>query len=118
MPFFCHQVSYTTDARKRLLHDSSDRLEAIRNPIEKLGGSLRATYFTNGTFDVLAISEFPEDISSSQISIAFADGGAIATIDSTPLLTANEAASAWGKATTPIAKSSALPKLMAAAADH
>ena len=118
MPIFCHHVRYTTDGWSRSFQNDGDRFAAVRAPIEKLGGALRATYFTNGTFDVLAISEFPEDISSSQISIAFADGGAIATIDSTPLLTANEAASAWGKATTPIAKSSALPKLMAAAADH
>jgi uncharacterized protein with GYD domain len=98
MPFFCHQVRYTTDGWTRSLHNAQDRFEAVRAPIEKLGGALRATYFTNGPFDVLAISEFSQEISATAISIAFADGGAVATIDSTILLTATEAIAIWGKA--------------------
>jgi uncharacterized protein with GYD domain len=86
MPFFCHQVSYTTDARKRLLHDSSDRLEAIRNPIEKLGGKLQSSFFALGPFDVLVISEFPDEVSPAAISVAFSQGGAIANIHTIPLL--------------------------------
>ena len=118
MPIFCHHVRYTTDGWSRSFQNDGDRFAAVRAPIEKLGGCLRATYFTNGTFDVLAISEFPEDISSSQISIAFADGGAVATIDSTPLLTANEAASAWGKAAASVPRAANPVKLLAAVADR
>ena len=91
MSFFCHQVSYTTDARNRLLHDPLDRLEAIRAPIEKLGGKLQSTFFTLGPFDVLAISEFPDDVSSADISVAFSQGGAIASIHTIPLLPLAEA---------------------------
>ena len=86
MSFFCHQVSYTTDARNRLLHDPLDRLDAIRNPIEKLGGKLQSSYFALGPFDVLVISEFPDDVSPAAISVAFSQGGAIANIRTIPLL--------------------------------
>src|SRR5579883_27808 len=54
MSFYCHQVSYTTDARKRLLSDSHDRYEAIRAPIEKLGGHIKSSFFTLGPFAVPA----------------------------------------------------------------
>lgn len=91
MLFFCHQVSYTTDARNRLLHDPLDRLEAIRNPIEKLGGKLQSSFFALGPFDVLVISEFPDDVSPASISVAFSDGGAIANIRTIPLLPLAEA---------------------------
>jgi len=86
MPFFCHQVSYTTDARKRLLSDPNDRYEAIRAPIERLGGTLQSSFFTLGHFDVLVISEFPADVSPASIAVAFSQGGAIASIHTIPLL--------------------------------
>jgi uncharacterized protein with GYD domain len=86
MSFYCHQVSYTTDARRRLLSDSHDRYEAIRDPIEKLGGVLKSSFFTLGPFDVLVISEFPQDVSLSDIAVAFSQGGAIASIHTYPLL--------------------------------
>jgi uncharacterized protein with GYD domain len=91
MSFFCHQVSYTTDARNRLLNDPLDRLDAIRNPIEKLGGKLQSSYFALGPFDVLVISEFPDDVSPAAISVAFSHGGAIANIRTIPLLPLAEA---------------------------
>jgi uncharacterized protein with GYD domain len=85
MSFFCHQVSYTTDARHRLLHDPQDRFEAIRAPIEKLGGRVQSSFFLIGPFDVLVISEFPDDVSAAAISVAFSDGGAIASIKTFPV---------------------------------
>ena len=86
MPHYCHQVSYTTDARKRLLNDPHDRYEAIREPIERLGGHLQSSFFTLGPFDVLVISEFPHDVSVADIAVAFSQGGAIASIHTYPLL--------------------------------
>jgi uncharacterized protein with GYD domain len=86
MPFYCHQVSYTTDARKRLLSDPTDRYEAVRAPIEKLGGILQSSFFTLGPFDVLVISEFSAEVSPAAIAVAFSQGGAIANIHTIPLL--------------------------------
>ncbi len=91
MSFFCHQVSYTTDARNRLLSDPHDRFEAIRSPIEKLGGKLQSSFLALGPFDVLVISEFPDDISPAAISVAFSHGGAIANIRTIPLVLLAEA---------------------------
>jgi uncharacterized protein with GYD domain len=91
MSFYCHQVSYTTDARNRLLHDPLDRFEAIRTPIENLGGKLQSSFFALGPFDVLVISEFPDDVSPAAISVAFSQGGAIANILTVPLLPLAEA---------------------------
>jgi uncharacterized protein with GYD domain len=91
MPFFCHQVSYTTDARNRLLHDPLDHLEAIRNPIENLGGKLQSSFIALGPFDVLVISEFPDEVSPAAFSVAFSRGGAIANIRTIQLLPVTEA---------------------------
>ncbi len=100
MPFFCHQVSYTKEAWARLMQNPQDRLEAVRAPIEKLGGKVHSSFFAFGAFDVLAITEMPDTISAAAISMAFAGGGAVSNIQTTPLLTAAQAVEALRKAGT------------------
>jgi uncharacterized protein with GYD domain len=100
MPYFAHHVSYTKEAWARLMENPQDRLEAVRAPIEKLGGKLHTSFFAFGSFDVLAITEFPDSIAAAAISIAFAAGGAVSKIETTPLLTAAQAVEALRKAGT------------------
>ena len=73
------------------MEDPIDPLAAIRLPIESLGGHLLNAYFTEDSYDVLAIAEFPDIISPHEISIAFYAGGGVAIIHSSPLLTAAQA---------------------------
>lgn len=100
MPYFCHQVSYTKEAWARLMENPQDRLEAVRAPIEKLGGKLQQSFFAFGPFDVIAITEMPDNIAAAAISIAFAAGGAVQSIQTTPLMTAAQAVEALRKAGT------------------
>ena len=39
MPRFLHQISYTSEAMAQLIAHPQDRFEAVRAPIEKLGGN-------------------------------------------------------------------------------
>jgi uncharacterized protein with GYD domain len=98
MPYYCHQVSYTKEAWARLMENPQDRLDAVRAPIEKLGGSLQTSFFAFGEFDVLAITEMPDNINAAAIAIAFAAGGAVSNIRTTPLLTASQAVEALRRA--------------------
>ena len=91
MPFFCHQISFTNDAWIHVMQNSRDRFETIRGPFESLGGKIQATFFALDSYDVLAITEFAEDISPSSIAIAFSAGGDVAQIHTTRLLCASEA---------------------------
>jgi len=100
MSYFCHQVSYTKEAWARLMQNPQDRLEAVRAPIEKLGGKIHSSFFAFGAFDVLVITEFSDNISAAAISIAFAAGGAVANIQTTLLLTAAQTVEALRKAGT------------------
>jgi|SRR6202022_135546 uncharacterized protein with GYD domain len=100
MPYFCHQVSYTKEAWARLMENPQDRLEAVRAPIEKLGGKMHTSFFAFGPFDVIAITEMPDNISAAAISIAFAAGGSVQNIQTTPLMTAAQAIEALRKAGT------------------
>jgi uncharacterized protein with GYD domain len=88
---FSHQISFTSIAWRSLMEDSSDPLAPVRSPIESLGGTLVSAYFTRDSYDVLALSEFPDSVSPDDISIAFYSGGAVATVHSSPLISVAQA---------------------------
>jgi len=94
MSYFSLQISFTNQAWTHLAQNPQDRFAVIRAPIEKLGGSIQASFFTTGRFDLLAIAEFPEHITPADIAVAFADGGAVASTNTTPLLTFSQAVEA------------------------
>ena len=98
MPNYLHQVAYTTESWQALISQPQDRLEAVRSAIEKLGGKLVHGWFAFGDYDIVAITEMPDNVSAAAISIAFAGGGACKSVHTTPLLNQQEAVSAMKKA--------------------
>jgi uncharacterized protein with GYD domain len=82
------------------MQNPQDRIDGSTNGFEKLGGKLHTSFFAFGPFDVLAITEFPDNLSAAAISIAFVAGGAVSNIQTTPLLTAAQAVEALRKAGT------------------
>jgi uncharacterized protein with GYD domain len=100
MPYFLHQVSYTPEALARLIANPQDRVEAVRAPIEKLGGKIKDSYFAFGPSDVVLITEMPDNVSAAAIALAFAAGGALRNCQTTPLMTTQEAMDAMRKAAT------------------
>ena len=100
MPRFLHQVSFTSEALSRLIANPQDRFEAVRGPIEKLGGKIEHGYFAFGEHDAILITDMPDNISAAAIALAFAGGGALRNCATTPLLTTAEALDAMRKAAT------------------
>ena len=80
MPHYCHQVSYTKEAWARLMADPQDRLDIVRTADRE---ARRKNCTLHGlcvlaAFDVIAITEMPDNMSAAAIAIAFAAGGAVA----------------------------------------
>jgi len=98
MPHYLHQVSYTPEAWARLVANPQDRIEAVRAPIEKLGGRINTAFFAFGEYDVVVVTEMPDNVSAAAISIAFAAGGAVKNAKTTPLMTSAETVEALKKA--------------------
>lgn len=111
MPRFLHQVSYTPEALASLISNPQDRFDAIRAPIEKLGGRIEHGYFAFGEHDAILITEMPDNVSAAAIALAFAAGGSLRNCTTTALMTTAEALDAMKKAATcgykPIAKAAA-----------
>jgi uncharacterized protein with GYD domain len=98
MPHYLHQVAYTPEAWRALLAKPQDRIEAVRPAIEKLGGKIKSAWFAFGEYDVVVITEMPDNVSAAGIAIAFAGGGACKSVQTTPLMSAEEAIQALKKA--------------------
>ncbi len=98
MPHFLCQVSYTTEAWEKLLKSPQNRFDAVRPAVEKLGGKVENGWFSFGDFDAVVIIQMPDNISAAAIAMAFAAGGALKAVKTTPLLTAAEGLDAMKKA--------------------
>jgi uncharacterized protein with GYD domain len=85
MPRFLHQVSYTSEAMSRLIANPQDRFEAVRGPIEKLGGKIEHGYFAFGEHDAILITDMPDNVSAAAIALAFAAGGIAPPLPCSPL---------------------------------
>jgi len=100
MPLYLTQVAYTPEAWKALMNNPQDRIDAIRPAIAKLGGKVISGYLAFGDYDIVSITEMPDNVSAAAIAMAFAAGGACKNVKTTPLMTTAEGVEALKKAAT------------------
>lgn len=90
MPYFMTQVSYTAEAWKAQIQNPQDRSGQIGKLIEAVGGRLLSFYYAFGEYDVVIISEAPDNKAVASVVIAAAGGGALSAIKTTALMTSEE----------------------------
>jgi uncharacterized protein with GYD domain len=98
MPHYLHQVAYSREGWEALLAHPQNRIEAVKPAIEKLGGKIETAWFAFGDYDVVVITEMPDNVTAAAIAIAFAGGGACKAVQTTPLMSAADALQAMKKA--------------------
>ncbi|HTX41534.1 MAG TPA: GYD domain-containing protein [Acidobacteriaceae bacterium] len=100
MPSYLVQVSYTASGLAALIGNPQNRIEAVRKPIEKLGGTVGPFYMSFGDYDVVGTIEMPDNVSAAAIALAFGAGGTCKSVKTTPLLSFEEGIEAMKKAGT------------------
>ena len=98
MAYYLLQGAYTSEAMANLLKNPTDRTEAIRPVIEKLGGSLDDAWFAFGEYDVVVIFQMPDNLSAAALALAFSAGGAFNSLKTTPLMEFKDGIEAMKKA--------------------
>jgi uncharacterized protein with GYD domain len=98
MPHFLHQIAYSREGWQAIVNNPQDRIEAVRPAVEKLGGRIETAWFAFGDYDIVVITEMPNNVNAAAIAIAFAAGGACKAVQTTPLLSTAEAIEAMKKA--------------------
>jgi uncharacterized protein with GYD domain len=98
MPMYLTRFSYTPETWARMVKNPEDRRAAARQYIESVGGKLHGFWYGFGEYDGYNLWEAPDNVSMAAIVIAIGAGGALASCNTTVLLTVEETISALTKA--------------------
>jgi uncharacterized protein with GYD domain len=94
------RFSYTPETWSRLIQNPEDRRDAARSYIEGVGGTLQGFWYGFGKYDGYAIYDAPDNASMAGVVLAIAAGGALASVDTTVLMTVEETLEALEKSKT------------------
>ena len=100
MPLYLSKFSYTPETWARLIENPEDRREAARTYIESVGGKLHGFWYAFGSHDGYNLWEAPDDVSIAAVALAITAGGALSSLETTVLLSADETLEALRKAQT------------------
>ena len=78
MPTYISLINWTEKGIGQF-GDTVDRAEAGKQLAAKLGGSLKEIYWTIGPYDIVAISEAPDDESATAFALALGSQGNVRT---------------------------------------
>ena len=98
MPYYLYQVSYKDEQFKAMIQTPQDRSLQASKLIEAHGGKLHQFFFAFGDYDVVAISEFPDNETATAAALAVASTGAFSKFKTTVLIGPEEAQRAMSKA--------------------
>jgi uncharacterized protein with GYD domain len=91
------RFSYTPETWSRLIQNPEDRRDAARAYIEQVGGALHGFWYGFGKYDGYALFEAPDDVSMAAVVLAVAAGGALASVETTVLMTVEDTLEALAK---------------------
>jgi adenine phosphoribosyltransferase len=97
MSVYLMRFSYTPETWSRLLQNPEDRRDAARAYIEQVGGALHGFWYGFGRYDGYALFEAPDDVSMAAVVLAISAGGALASVETTVLMTVEETLEALAK---------------------
>ena len=78
MPTYITLLRYTQKGIENI-KDGPSRLDAAKKAFAAVGGGLKAFYLTNGRYDGVAISEFPDDQTMARAALAGGSQGYVRT---------------------------------------
>jgi uncharacterized protein with GYD domain len=90
MTTYLMRFSYTPETWKKLMENPEDRRDAARAYAEQVGGSLLGFWYGFGEYDGYAIYQVPDNASMAGLAVAIAAGGALASVETTVLLSVEE----------------------------
>jgi uncharacterized protein with GYD domain len=98
VPLYLTRFSYTPETWARLIANPEDRRQAATTYIESVGGRLHGFWYAFGSHDGYTLWEAPDNVSMAAVALALAAGGALSPVETTVLLSVEEAMEAMGRA--------------------
>ena len=97
MAVYLMRFSYTPETWAKLIQNPEDRRDAARSYIEQVGGKLHGFWYGFGEYDGYSILEAPDNVSMAAVVLAITSGGALASVETTPLMTVDDTLAALAK---------------------
>lgn len=98
MPLYLSRFSYTPETWARMIESPEDRREAARSYIESVGGKLHGFWYAFGSDDGYNLWEAPDNVSMAAVALAIGGGGALASFETTVLMSVDDTMDALRKA--------------------
>ena len=98
MPLYLTRFSYTPETWARLITHPEDRRKAAQTYIESVGGTLHGFWYAFGPQDGYTLWEAQDNVSMAAVALALAGGGALSPLETTVLLSVDEAMEAMRRA--------------------
>jgi uncharacterized protein with GYD domain len=98
MPLYLTRFSYTPETWARLIANPEDRRKAATQYIESVGGKLHGFWYAFGSHDGINLWEAPDNVSIAAVVLAIGSGGAVTNLETTVLLSVEDAMAAMSKA--------------------
>ena len=98
MPLYLSRFSYTPETWARLIGNPEDRRAAATSYIESVGGKLHGFWYAFGEHDGLALWEAPDNKAMAAVALAIGAGGALASQETTVLMSVEDTIEALGRA--------------------
>jgi uncharacterized protein with GYD domain len=78
MPTFVSLINWT-DQGVRTFSDTVTRANAVSDAAAKMGGSIEHIYWTVGQYDIVTVSEFPDDETATAFLLGLSSQGNVRT---------------------------------------
>ena len=90
MALYLFQAAYTPEALAALIKKPENRVAIVTKAFEKLGGKVIGGWFSYGEYDVVLVTELPDNVSAAAFAVSAAAGGGLKANKTTPLLNPDE----------------------------
>ena len=97
MPYFLARAKVSKDYMQALVDRPEDRLVTTTRFLQGIGGRLHSYFFSFGDYDIVLLYELPDNVSAATLSMVLSASGSVIDIETTPLLTTEEAVDAMKK---------------------
>lgn len=98
MPHYLIGIGINAETTKKLTVAPEDRRAAASKALEAIGGKLKDYFFSLGRHDAIVIVEFPNNVTAAAAAMLIGSTGSFRHVETTPLLTMDEAVEAMTKA--------------------
>jgi uncharacterized protein with GYD domain len=98
MAWYMIQASYTPEAWAAQIKNPTDRIAAVAQMLAPLGLTFEHYWYSFGDYDLVIIAQGPGNVEASAGVLAAYSGGALKSIKTTVLMTADDGIAAIRKA--------------------